>query len=376
VVDVYRSEMSTNPLASDVKPSLPSEAREARLVAIREEAKIRGAVTGRGIHPAGAPFPQASPATGYYGIHLLKEPQWTPEIPLYFFVGGAAGSAAVIGAIADWLGKDPELAQKARWLAFGGAVVSSALLTTDLGRPSRFLNMLRVFKLQSPMSVGAWTLAAFGSAASASVFAKAAERRFGHAFPVSLIGNFGQFFSALFGLPFHNYTGVLIGATVIPVWNRNIQTLPIHFGASGLQAGVSLLELMGHSDSRALNLLGIGSSLLETWEGFHLESRNERELKPLKRGASGWITRTGGVLSGPLPLILRLLAGGSGSARSQSLRRWASMCGVAGSLLTRYGWVSAGRSSARDWRLPLQIPEAPTSAAPAEQLETPREKAA
>lgn len=346
--------MSTLP--TERTRTVTDESREARLLGIRREAETHGMVPARGIRPAGAPFPQASVETGYYGIHMLKEPQWTSEIPLYFFVGGAAGSAAVIGAMADWLGKDPELAQNARWLAFGGALVSSALLISDLGRPSRFSNMLRVFKVQSPMSMGAWTLAAFGGASAAAAFAKVAERRFGSNFPIRVIGNFGQLFSALFGLPFHNYTGVLIGATAIPVWNKNIATLPIHFGMSGVQAGVSLLELMGHSDSRALNLLGIGSALWESWEGFHLESRNEAALKPLKRGISGWITRTGGVMSGPLPLALRLFAGSSGSARSRKLRRWASICGIAGSLLTRYGWVRAGHSSARDWQLPLEMP--------------------
>jgi hypothetical protein len=335
---------------------LPDASREARLQEIRREAETRGIVPAPGIRPAGAPFPQASVEAGYYGIHMLKEPQWTPEIPLYFFVGGAAGSAAVIGAMADWLGKDPKLAQNARWLAFGGAMVSSALLISDLGRPSRFINMLRVFKVQSPMSMGAWTLAAFSGASAASAFAKAAERHFGGNLPINLIGNSSQLFSALFGLPFHNYTGVLIGATAIPVWNKNIGTLPIHFGMSGVQAGVSLLELMGHSDSRALNILGIGSALWESWEGFHLESHSEPVLKPLKRGVSGWITRTGGVMSGPLPLALRLFAGSSGSARSRTLRRWAAICGIAGSLLTRYGWVRAGHASAHDWRLPLEMP--------------------
>src|SRR6185437_17069937 len=237
--------MSADPLISH-QPRTPDAASEARLLEIRKEAEQQGKVKDRGIHPQGAPFPVASPETGYYGIHLLKEPQWTPDIPLYFFTGGAAGSAAVIGAMADWIGKDPELARSARWIAFGGVLVSSALLIHDLGKPERFMNMLRVFKIQSPMSVGAWTLAAFGGSATASVFAKAAERRFGSRFPVNVIGNMGQFFSALLGLPLHNYTGVLIGATAIPVWNKNIQTLPIHFGASGVQAGVSLLELMGH----------------------------------------------------------------------------------------------------------------------------------
>lgn len=340
----------------DVKQRVPDTASEARLLQLRHEAESRGRVPERGIRPAGAPFPRASVETGYYGIHLLKEPQWTFEIPLYFFVGGASGSAAVIGGVADWLNKDRELARDARWLAFGGALASSALLVSDLGSRSRFLNMLRVFKLQSPMSVGAWTLAAFAGTSTAAAFAKAAEQRFGDSLPIRVIANFSQLFSVLFGMPFHNYTGVLIGATAIPVWNRNIQTLPIHFGMSGLQSSVSLLELMGHSESRALNLLGIGSALWESWEGVHLERRSEAALKPLKQGGSGWMTRAGGMMSGPLPLVLRLVASLSGNPRP--LRRWAAACGIVGSLLTRYGWVQAGHSSARDWRLPLDIPPA------------------
>ncbi|MFB3812974.1 MAG: NrfD/PsrC family molybdoenzyme membrane anchor subunit [Terriglobales bacterium] len=341
--------MSADPLAR-IPERIPDERSEARLLELRQEAERRGRVEVRGVRPIGAPFPIASSETGYYGIHLLKEPQWKPTVPFYFFAGGAAGASAVIGAVADWLGKDAELAQTARWVAAGGALLSSALLIEDLGRRSRFINMLRVFKVQSPMSMGAWILAAFGAASTAAAFAKAAERRFGHMLPVSVIGGFSQFFSAMFGLPFHNYTGVLIGATAIPVWNRNIHTLPIHFGASGVQSSVSILELLGYTDSRALNLLGIGSAVLETWEGYHLESRRDAALKPLKRGASGWTTRVGGVLSGPLPLALRLFGG-------QRMRKWAAISGIAGSLLTRYGWMWAGRASARDWRLPLEIPE-------------------
>jgi hypothetical protein len=347
--------MSTNPLGRTLR--VPDAESESRLLEIRREGETRGHVEGAGVRPIGAPFPKASPESGYYGIPLLKEPQWKPTVPLYFFVGGAAGSAAVIAAFADWVGNEPKLAQDARWLAFGGAVASSALLIEDLGRPSRFINMLRVFKVQSPMSVGAWTLAAFGGVAAASAFANAAERRFGPSLPISIIGNASQALTAVFGLPFHNYTGVLIGATAIPVWHRNAGTLPIHFGMSGVQAGVSILELMGHLDSRALNSLGIGSAVYESLEGFNLESRDAPELRPLKRGASGWITRAGGVLSGPLALSLRLFAGSSGSRRSRSLRKWAAVCGVAGSLLTRYGWVRAGHSSAQDWRLPLGIPQ-------------------
>src|SRR5215813_11842034 len=111
--------------------------RELRLSQLREEARLRGTAEGEGIRPAGAPFPQASPETGYYGIHLLKEPQWSWEIPVYFFVGGAAGAAAIIAQAARVTGAKTELVRDARTLAAVGAMLSPALLISDLGQPSR-----------------------------------------------------------------------------------------------------------------------------------------------------------------------------------------------------------------------------------------------
>ncbi|HEY6938931.1 MAG TPA: NrfD/PsrC family molybdoenzyme membrane anchor subunit [Terriglobales bacterium] len=324
-------------------------ASEARLLELRREAETRGRVEAAGVRPPGAPFPKASPESGYYGIPLLKKPQWKWEVPLYFFVGGAAGSAAVIGAMANWVGRDPELRRNARLVAAAGGVISTGLLVADLGRPARFLNMLRVFKKQSAMSVGAWTLAAFSSFSGATAFAELVTDHFDFA-PVRVVGHISEVFSAALGLPFHNYTGVLIGATAIPVWNRNVTTLPIHFGMSGVNSAVAILELLGHNNT-ALNLLGIGASAFETYEGLHLEQRQEAALEPLKHGLSGWITRLGGVLSGPAPLSLRLAAQISGSRK---IRRAACWAAIAGSLLTRYGWMQAGKSSAQDWRLPLE----------------------
>jgi hypothetical protein len=325
---------------------------EARLLQLRREAETRGRVEARGVHPPGAPLPQASPETGYYGIPMLKQPQWKWEVPLYFFVGGAAGSAAVIGAMANWVGRDPLLRRNARLLAAAGGAISTGLLVADLGRPSRFLNMLRVFKKQSAMSVGAWTLAAFSTFSGAAAFAELAAEAFDFA-PIRVLGHISEAFSAALGLPFHNYTGVLIGATAIPVWNRNITSLPIHFGMSGVNSAVAILELLGH-DHGALNLLGIGASAFETYEGVHLEQRTEPALDPLKHGFSGWLTRLGGVLSGPAPLGLRVAAQISGSKK---MRRAACWSAIAGSLLTRYGWMRAGHASAKNWRLPLEISE-------------------
>ena len=328
--------------------------RERRLEAIRSQAAQRGELEDIGIRPEGSPIPVASTATGYYGIPMLKEPQWSWEIPVYFFVGGAAGAAAVVAQFAQLTGAKAEIVRDARTIAAIGSMLTPALLISDLGVPSRFLNMLRVFKVQSPMSVGVYIVSGFGPT---TLLAKVANhlRTNSSNGMFKLLESTSGLFSALFGLGMATYTGVLIGATAIPVWNENIDSLPIHFALSGLGAGVSALQLMGHEDSRSLNMLGIAASLGETMEGMKLESAPKAANEPLKRGTSGVITRLGGVLSGPVPLVLRLAAALANEKRSKQLVRAASAATIAGSFFTRLGWIRAGHASAKDYRLPLQI---------------------
>jgi polysulfide reductase-like protein len=345
--------MSRVPLP-ELPGRVPDGKSESRLSEIRRHAAENKLVEGVGVVPAGAPFPRATAQTGYYGVPLLKEPQWNPEVPLYFFAGGAAGASAVIGNAASWFSDDPELVRSARWMAAAGGALSSALLVADLGMPSRFLNMLRVFKPQSPMSMGAWTLSAFSTFSAASAFANLLRQKLGSSIPVAIIENAAGALSAATGLVMASYTGVLIGATVVPVWNRNIGTLPVHFAASGMNSAVSILELLGAGENRALNLLGIGASAYEVYEGFELELKRDRVNEPLHKGWSGAIVRAGGLLSGPVPLGLRVAYAFTGNNR---LRRAASWSSIAGSLLTRYGWVHAGRASARDHRIPLELGE-------------------
>lgn len=345
--------MSRVPLP-EIPDRKPDSTSEQRLLEIRREAAQRGVVGGKGIVPVGAPFPKATPETGYYGIPLLKEPQWTWEVPLYLFVGGAAGASSVVASAARWLTDDPELIRDARWLAAAGGMISPVLLIADLGRPSRFLNMMRVFKLQSPMNVGAWTLAAFSSFAGAAAFANMARQRFDNALPVRIVEDAAGMLASATGVVLSTYTGVLIGATAIPVWNDNVVTLPHHFAASGVNSAVSLLELLGHDDSRALNLLGIAASSYEVYEGIDLESRRTRVNEPVHKGLSGAIVRAGGVLSGPVPLALRAASLFTGNKKYRRAAAWAS---IAGSLLTRFGWIQAGHASAKDHRIPLELPE-------------------
>jgi DMSO reductase anchor subunit len=327
---------------------------EARLDALRREAAVRGVVAAPGIHPAGAPFPAASAEAGYYGRPLLKAPTWTWEVPLYFFIGGAAGAAAVVGATARLAGERGALRRDARWVAALGGALSAPLLISDLGRPERFLNMLRVWKPQSPMSVGAWTLTAFASAAGAAAFAELVERRGVGGRPVRVLGDAAEVLAAATGLSMASYTGVLVGATAVPAWNRSVRLLPIHFTASGLGAAVSLLELLGHR-RRALHRLGLAAAAVETLVAAAQELDPDPALAPLRRGPSGALVRAGAVLGGPLSLLLRLLGA----------RRLAAAASVTGSLVTRYAWIEAGRASATDPAVPLGLTPAAGLARPA-----------
>ena len=325
------------------RPEFSSEMdeKEQRLTLIQREAKA--------LVPTETRVAIASAERGYYELPLLKEPTWTWEIPLYFFVGGAAGTASVIAGIAEMTGSSPKLVRDARRISMAGAILSPVLLISDLGRPERFLAMLRVFKPQSPMSMGVWILMAFsGSTTAANAGAWMRARSI---FPglAALLEKIGDISALMFGLPFASYTGVLIGATTIPTWNCNASLLPAHFLVSGLGASVGMLELAGNG-APALQWLGMGAAITETAVGAKIELETNPSEAPLKRGSSGWLIRLGGVLSGPVPLALRAVSMFMKPKRAMKLRKYAAVSAVVGSAITRAAWVYAGHVSARESR--------------------------
>ena len=264
----------------------------------------------------------------------VKPPVWTWEIPAYFVVGGVAGVAAVMAGVGALAGADAVLVRDARWVAAAGAAISPALLISDLGRPERFLNMLRVFKHRSPMSVGVWSLVAFSSAVFASLALSwwrdpAASPGIVTAAAIGL-----DLIGIAFGLVLATYTGVLLGVTSVPVWARHAQILPVHFGASSLGAGVAVLELLGHRTS-PLHAIAIAAAVVETFIGIRLELRRELTSTPLGKCPASVLTRLGDAGSGPVALVLRFVA-----------PNWAGVAAIAGSICTRYGWLAAGRQSA------------------------------
>src|SRR6185437_13764934 len=99
----------------------------------------------------------------YYGRPVLKAPVWNAqEIGGYFFLSGLAGGSALLAAGADLTGRTG-LRRATRLVAAGATGLSLGALIRDLGKPSRFVHMLRVVKPTSPMSIGTWILSGFGS---------------------------------------------------------------------------------------------------------------------------------------------------------------------------------------------------------------------
>ena len=312
---------------------------EQRLEQLREEAWKKGVVPGKGVDVAGGPIPRKP---GYYGQPVVKPPVWTWEIPLYFFFGGMAGMSAVIasGAI---IFHQVDLARMAMWVAaIAGAVLSPILLIMDLGRPHLFLNMLRVFKHRSAMSMGAWILSAFGACAVPGLIALELHAR--QIFPGALdqllrvAAGLLIFGSAIFGTLLATYTGVLIGATAIPAWFLHRTLLPIHFGTAGLGSAAAVLELLGHRIP-ALNFIGFYAAGVETalliWLSVDKHGAADRAIH---EHSSGWLIRIGEVLNGPLALALRFFA----------FIPFAAISFLLGALVSRVGWIVVGKVSGAD----------------------------
>jgi Polysulphide reductase, NrfD len=302
--------------------------------------EIRRTAAGDPASGSAADHPRIQGNDSYYGLPALKPPVWTWEVPLYFFIGGIAGVSSCIAFAAHIFQAAPALIRLSLWIALVGALICPMLLIADLGRPSRFLNMLRVFKLRSPMSMGAWILVAFSGCAFLALAANELVL-LGYGFPlVRGVRWLGEASGALTGLLLASYTGVLIGATAIPVWLTHRRFLPAHFLTSGLGGSSAILELSGFFVP-ATQALGFFAAGLETIFEIVFEIRRRDVDAPLHHGPSGAAFRIAGALEGPIALAIRIFWGSSTGGRSV-----AAICFLAGSLISRYAWIWAGRVSA------------------------------
>jgi formate-dependent nitrite reductase membrane component NrfD len=273
---------------------------------------------------------------------FLKPPVWTWEVPLYFWFGGIASGSAFVALAADLAG-DERSAAVARKLALAAVLPAPPLLIADLGRPARFLNMLRILKPRSPMNLGAWCLAAFSATTAAAVAAdelglRRTARTLGAA-------------NAVLGGYLGSYTGVLLATTAVPVWSRSRVLLGPVFVSTAAATGSAATRLAltaaglpaRHPTRVALSRLETGAILAE----LTLSSVNQRRLgragEVLSNGTAGRLFATAKRLVGA-GLVLGLLERRLGS-RSRDA---AGVLYLAAGLAFRFAWVAAGKASARD----------------------------
>jgi formate-dependent nitrite reductase membrane component NrfD len=273
---------------------------------------------------------------------FIHAPVWGWEVASYFWLGGMASGSAFVALACDVAG-DHRSAAIARKVSLGAVASAPVLLIADLGRPERFLNMMRIFKPRSPMNMGAWCLVAFSGTGALAVGCDL----IGRAKAARGLGALTAFFGSYLG----SYTGVLLACTAVPVWARSRTILGPAFVATATATGAAATRLVlvacglprGHPTRRALGTIETASMVTE----LSISALGERRLgdaaEALRRGRAGNYFRTAKSLVA-LGLSLRLVARRTG-AREHEL---ASVVYLAAGLAFRFAWVYAGRASATD----------------------------
>jgi hypothetical protein len=272
----------------------------------------------------------------YYGRPVLKEPVWEQEIPWYFFTGGLAGASSVLSMAARVAGNE-KLARRSLYVGAAADAVSPVLLISDLGRPERFLNMLRVFKVTSPMSVGSWILGvSAGASATAAVLEAAGRLK-----PVKYLA---EAVAAISGGPLAVYTATLVSDTAVPVWHEARRELPFVFGASAAaSAGAAAVVVTPPGEAGPARRLAVGGVAAVNALTLAMEARLGTIAEPYHEGEAGRFNRLAKACT---------LGGAALLARRGRASRLAAIAGgalvLAGEAALRWSVFKAGFQSARD----------------------------
>ncbi|MGH3342022.1 MAG: NrfD/PsrC family molybdoenzyme membrane anchor subunit [Carbonactinosporaceae bacterium] len=274
----------------------------------------------------------------YYGRPIIKPPTWkSPDVPAYLFLGGMSGASSVIAALARAT-RRPALARGGQVAAALGATASVGALIHDLGRPERFLHMLRVAKPTSPLNAGSWLLAAYGTLAGAAGASSVTGL-----FP--RLGRATGLGAALLGPPMTTYTAVLLADTAVPAWHEAHRELPFVFCASAMQSGGAVGLLVAPPEqARPAGAAALAGTALGLAAERLMVSRLGFVGEPYRRGRARRLMRASQLCS---------LAGGVGAAIGRRSRVASALSGgvlLAGSACLRLAVFEAGMASARDPR--------------------------
>ncbi|HEV7931846.1 MAG TPA: NrfD/PsrC family molybdoenzyme membrane anchor subunit [Actinomadura sp.] len=278
-----------------------------------------------------------SDSRSYYGKPIIKRPGWKPlDIAGYLFLGGLAGASSVMAAAADGTGR-PRLARVAKIGSLVSITLSGVALVHDLGRPERFLNMLRVVKPTSPMSIGSWILTIYAPGAGVAVITDVTGW-----FP--WIGRAATAWAALTGPAVLSYTAVLICNTAVPSWHAAYREMPFLFAGSalGAAAGLGMLAAPPEETDLARGAAVIGAAV-ELATLYQMHRRLGPLFVPYRRGRPGALMRASEVLT-----VAGTLAAVTIGRRNRLCGMLAGTALIVASACTRFGVFEAGIVSASE----------------------------
>jgi len=294
----------------------------------------------------------------YYGRPALKPSPFGWMVALYIFEGGIAGAAQMIATIADCLGP-PEarpLVRRGRYIAVGGAAAGAALLVADLRTPERFLNMLRIFRATSPMSIGTYILTSFGAFSALAALGQLVDdlgRPGARAWPRRL-ARIAQFPAALAGAGMTSYTAALLSSTSTPLWAAEPQLLAIRFASSSVASAAALLSLAGRRDgdtgqTAALDALATVAAGVELAAGLASDAgyRAKGVAVPLRKAPWGPVHRIAMVAGSAAPISVYALSRLRGRKTSPRLALGPAVALIVGSFAMRAVMLHAGNESAK-----------------------------
>jgi formate-dependent nitrite reductase membrane component NrfD len=286
----------------------------------------------------------------YYGLPVLNRPTWQArDIASYLFLGGLAGASSTLAAAAELTGRG-RLARVGKTGALAALSWSMYALIHALGRPRRFPNMLRVFKVTSPMSVGSWLLAGYGPQVGLAAASELTGR-------VPRLGRAATVGAGLFGPAVAAYTGVLISDTAVPAWHDGYREMPLVFVGSAAAAagGLGMLAAPPAQAGPARRTAALGAAL-ELAAVERMKRRLGPVGEPMRTGKAGRLLRLGALLTAAGgvagPLLGRPRRDGRGRATVTPTGRVVAAASglalLAGSACTRFGIFYAGVASAED----------------------------
>ncbi len=287
--------------------------------------------------------------TSYYGRPVVKASPWKADIPAYLFMGGVAGGSSLLAAGAD-LTDRPELCRVARVGALMALVGSLGALVHDLGRPSRFMHMLRVFKPTSPMSVGTWLVSAYAPFAGLAVASELMPtwlRRTRLGGLIDATATPAGVVAAVIAPTVAAYTAVLLSDTATPTWHDARGQLPTVFVGSAASAAGGLGMLGPVREAGPARRMAVGGALVELVAAHRMEHAMGLTGEPLSEGTAGRLMQASRALT---------VAGTVGTLVLGRRRTGAAASGLAllaGSALLRFGIFEAGQASARDPRFTI-----------------------